>query len=36
MVHAVVWRSHYGEVSEGVFFTQGFVYVSAAQAEARF
>ena len=36
MVHAGVRRSQYGEVSEGVFLTQGFVYDSAEQAEARF
>jgi len=36
MVHAGVRRSQYGEVSEGVFLTQGFVYGSAEQAEARF
>lgn len=36
MVHAGVRRSQYGEVSEGVFLTQGFVYHSAEQAEARF
>ena len=36
MVHAGVRRSQYGEVSEGLFLTQGFVYDSAEQAEARF
>ena len=36
MVHAGVRRSQYGEVSEGIFLTQGFVYDSAEQAEARF
>ena len=36
MVHAGVRRSQYGEVSEGVFLTQGFVYDTAEQAEARF
>ena len=36
MVHAGVRRSQYGEVGEGVFLTQGFVYDSAEQAEARF
>ena len=35
-VHAGTRRSQYGEVSEAVFLTQGFVYESAEQAEARF
>lgn len=35
-VHAGTRRSQYGEVSEAVFLTQGFVYDSAEQAEARF
>ena len=35
-VHAGTRRSQYGEVSEAIFLTQGFVYVSAEQAEARF
>ena len=29
-------RSQYGEVAEAIFLTQGFVYDSAEQAEARF
>ena len=36
MVHSGVRRSQYGEVSEGLYLTQGFVYDSAEQAEARF
>ena len=36
LVHAGTRRSQYGEVSEALFLTQGFVYDSAAQAEARF
>ncbi|WP_299970613.1 O-succinylhomoserine sulfhydrylase [uncultured Roseobacter sp.] len=35
-VHAGTRRSQYGEVSEAVFLTQGFVYDSAEAAEARF
>ena len=35
-VHAGTRRSQYGEVSEAIFLTQGFVYESAEQAEARF
>ena len=35
-VHAGIRRSGYGEVSEALFLTQGFVYDSAEQAEARF
>jgi O-succinylhomoserine sulfhydrylase len=35
-VHGGVRRSQWGEVSEAVFLTQGFVYDSAEQAEARF
>ncbi len=35
-VHAGTRRSQYGEVSESIFMTQGFVYNSAEQAEARF
>jgi O-succinylhomoserine sulfhydrylase len=35
-VHAGTRRSQYGEVSEAMFLTQGFVYESAAAAEARF
>jgi O-succinylhomoserine sulfhydrylase len=35
-VHSGTRRSQYGEVSEALFLTQGFVYDSAEQAEARF
>ncbi|SHI61740.1 O-succinylhomoserine sulfhydrylase [Wenxinia saemankumensis] len=35
-VHGGVRRSQYGEVSEALFLTQGFVYDSAEQAEGRF
>ncbi len=35
-VHAGSRRSQYGEVSEAIFLTQGFVYDSAEAAEARF
>jgi len=35
-VHAGIKRSQYGELSEAIFLTQGFVYDSAEQAEARF
>ena len=35
-VHAGVRRSQFGEVSEAIFLTQGFVYDSAEAAEARF
>ena len=35
-VHAGTRRSQYGEVAEAIFLTQGFVYDSAEQAEARF
>ncbi|WP_299190926.1 O-succinylhomoserine sulfhydrylase [uncultured Litoreibacter sp.] len=35
-VHAGVRRSQYGEVSEAIYLTQGFVYDTAEQAEARF
>ena len=35
-VHAGTRRSQYGEVSEALFLTQGFVYESAEAAEARF
>ncbi|MEM8822635.1 MAG: O-succinylhomoserine sulfhydrylase [Pseudomonadota bacterium] len=35
-VHAGIRRSQYGEVSEAMFLTQGFVYDSAEAAEARF
>ncbi|CTQ32338.1 O-succinylhomoserine sulfhydrylase [Jannaschia rubra] len=35
-VHAGTRRSQYGEVSEAMFLTQGFVYETAEIAEARF
>ena len=35
-VHAGSRRSQYGEVSEAIFLTQGFVYETAEHAEARF
>jgi O-succinylhomoserine sulfhydrylase len=35
-VHAGTRRSQYGEVSESIFMTQGFVYDSAEHAEQRF
>ncbi|WP_405048566.1 O-succinylhomoserine sulfhydrylase [Roseobacter sp. N2S] len=35
-VHAGTKRSQYGELSEAIFMTQGFLYESAEQAEARF
>ncbi|MGG7645728.1 O-succinylhomoserine sulfhydrylase [Rhodovulum sp. YNF3179] len=35
-VHAGTRRSQYGETSEAIFLTQGFVYDSAEAAEARF
>lgn len=35
-VHTGIRRSQYGEVSEAVFLTQGFVYPTAEAAEARF
>ena len=36
MVHSGILRSQYGETSEAMFLTQGFVYDSAEAAEARF
>ncbi|WP_226779164.1 O-succinylhomoserine sulfhydrylase [Oceaniglobus trochenteri] len=36
LVHSGTRRSQYGEVSEAIFLTQGFVYDSAEQAEQRF
>jgi O-succinylhomoserine sulfhydrylase len=36
LVHAGTRRSQYGEMSEAIFLTQGFVYDSAEEAEARF
>ncbi|RMC37881.1 O-succinylhomoserine sulfhydrylase [Paracoccus alkanivorans] len=35
-VHHGTRRSQYGEMAEAIYLTQGFVYDSAAQAEARF
>jgi O-succinylhomoserine sulfhydrylase len=35
-VHAGTTRSQWGETAEALFLTQGFVYASAAEAEARF
>ncbi|MEM7723549.1 MAG: O-succinylhomoserine sulfhydrylase [Pseudomonadota bacterium] len=35
-VHSGTRRSQYGEVSEALYLTQGFVYDTAEQAEARF
>lgn len=36
LVHEGTLRSQYGETSESIFLTQGFVYDSAEAAEARF
>ncbi len=36
MVHGGTRRSQYGELSEAIYLTQGFVYDSAEDAEARF
>ena len=36
LVHGGVLRSGFGETSEAIFLTQGYVYNSAEQAEARF
>jgi O-succinylhomoserine sulfhydrylase len=36
LVHGGTLRSQFGETSEALFLTQGFVYASAEQAEARF
>lgn len=35
-VHAGIRRSQYGEVAEAIYLTQGFVYDTAEEAEARF
>lgn len=35
-IHTGTRRSQYGEVSEAIFLTQGFVYETAEDAEARF
>ncbi len=36
LVHGGTRRSQYGELSEAIFLTQGFVYPSAEEAEQRF
>jgi O-succinylhomoserine sulfhydrylase len=36
LVHAGTMRSQFGETSEALFLTQGYVYESSAQAERRF
>jgi len=36
LVHGGTLRSQYGETSEAIFLTQGFVYENSAAAEARF
>jgi len=36
LVHAGTRRSQYGELSEAIYLTQGFVYPSAAAAQERF
>jgi O-succinylhomoserine sulfhydrylase len=36
LVHAGQRRSHYGETSEAIYLTQGFVYPDAEAAETRF
>ncbi|MDB5630738.1 MAG: metZ [Tardiphaga sp.] len=36
LVHSGVLRSQFGETSEGLFLTQGFVYETAEACEARF
>src|SRR4026207_755503 len=36
LVHAGVLRSQFGETSEALFLTQGYVYDSALSAERRF
>ncbi|MGR3580272.1 MAG: PLP-dependent transferase, partial [Sagittula sp.] len=36
LVHGGTKRSQWGEMSEAVFLTQGFVYETAEAAEARF
>ncbi len=36
LVHSGTIRSEFGETSEGLFLTQGYVYDSAEQCEARF
>ena len=36
LVHSGTIRSEFGETSEALFLTQGYVYDSAEQCEARF
>ena len=36
LVQAGTLRSEFGETSESLFLTQGYVYESSAQAERRF
>ena len=36
LVHAGTLRSEFGETSEGLFLTQGYVYATAELCEARF
>ena len=36
LVHAGALRSQFGETSEALFLTQGFIYETAEQCEARF
>jgi O-succinylhomoserine sulfhydrylase len=36
LVHSGTLRSQYGETSDAIFLTQGFVYASAEECEARF
>src|SRR5674476_1350867 len=36
LVHAGTLRSHFGETSEALFLTQGYIYGSAEECEARF
>ena len=36
LVHAGTLRSEFGETSEALFLTQGYVYESSGQAERRF
>src|SRR6476619_7860768 len=36
LVHSGTLRSQFGETSESIFLTQGFIYDSAEQCEARF
>jgi O-succinylhomoserine sulfhydrylase len=35
LVHSGTLRSEFGETSEGLFLTQGYVYATAASAERR-